>query len=74
MSETKVDDARTLGNESTSDVEAGRQAAAPTSAGEEKDANVVDWDGPDDPANPRNWPARLKMANVVCISAFSLYA
>jgi len=22
---------------------------------EERDPNIVDWDGPDDPANPRNW-------------------
>lgn len=22
---------------------------------EERDPNIVDWDGPDDPANPQNW-------------------
>lgn len=22
---------------------------------DEPDANIVDWDGPDDPANPQNW-------------------
>ena len=74
MSDPKSDDARTLGNDSTSDVEAGRQVAAASPVAEEKDVNVVDWDGPDDPANPRNWSARMRLANVVCISAFSLYA
>ena len=24
---------------------------------EERDPNIVDWDGPDDPANPQNWYA-----------------
>lgn len=28
-----------------------------------KDPNIVDWDGPDDPNNPRNWTSRAKIAN-----------
>ena len=27
--------------------------------------NVVDWDGPDDPQNPRNWPAWKRMTQVI---------
>ncbi|KAL1848556.1 hypothetical protein Daus18300_013566 [Diaporthe australafricana] len=27
--------------------------------------NIVDWDGPDDPERPRNWPARRKVPFVV---------
>lgn len=27
---------------------------------DEKDPNLVEWDGPDDPENPQNWPLRQK--------------
>ena len=40
----------------------------------EKKYNVVDWDGPDDPQNPRNWPAWKRMTQVVLASAFLLTA
>lgn len=36
--------------------------------------NLVDWDGPDDPQNPRNWPAWKRMTQVVLASAFLLTA
>ncbi|KAF9768355.1 hypothetical protein IL306_014356 [Fusarium sp. DS 682] len=45
-------------------------------AGEEDptpDRNIVDWDGPDDPANPRNWSKAYKLANVVVVSLSVLY-
>ncbi|CAH0047150.1 unnamed protein product [Clonostachys solani] len=32
------------------------------------DPNVVDWDGPDDPENPMNWPPRKKNTIVALIS------
>lgn len=32
------------------------------------DPNVVDWDGPDDPENPMNWPASKKIANIGLVS------
>lgn len=38
----------------------------------ETDPNVVDWDGPNDPENPRNWPVRFKWANIVIISILAL--
>lgn len=31
----------------------------------------VDWDGPDDPANPMNWPAWSKVVNVGLISCLT---
>ena len=37
------------------------------------DADIVDWDGPDDPANPRNWCAAYKFINIGLISASVLY-
>jgi hypothetical protein len=36
------------------------------------DAHVVDWDGPNDPQNPRNWPRFKRNLHVVLISSFTL--
>jgi len=47
---------------------AGDEAAAAAA-----DPNIVDWDGPDDPNNPRNWSKRYKMLNIALISASVLY-
>jgi multidrug resistance protein len=38
------------------------------------DPLVVDWDGPDDPANPRNWSDALKNVHVILVSTFVLYS
>ncbi|KAF4338368.1 major facilitator superfamily domain protein [Fusarium beomiforme] len=37
------------------------------------DPNIVDWSGPDDPANPRNWSKAYKLTNVVVVSLSVLY-
>lgn len=39
----------------------------------QKDVEIVDWDGPDDPANPRNWSKAYKLTNVVLVSLAVLY-
>lgn len=36
------------------------------------DPNVVDWDGPDDPRKPLNWPSKKKWKNVFTISTLTL--
>lgn len=33
---------------------------------------VVDWDGDDDPTNPRNWPESKRWAHVVIVSILAL--
>ncbi|KAF2801672.1 bicyclomycin resistance protein [Mytilinidion resinicola] len=38
----------------------------------EFEKNTVWWDGPNDPANPRNWSTRRKAANVILISFITL--
>ena len=43
------------------DLEKG-QAVTSEEQTEEKDPNIVDWDGPDDPQNPYNWYADLDCA------------
>ena len=35
------------------------------------DPNVVDWDGPDDPQNARNWSPALKKGNIAIMSAIT---
>ncbi|KNG91035.1 hypothetical protein ANOM_000758 [Aspergillus nomiae NRRL 13137] len=36
------------------------------------DPNLVTWDGPDDPQNPKNWPARRKWMVFVPMSLYNL--
>ena len=35
------------------------------------DPNVVDWDGPDDPENPINWPTGKKWTNISIMAAIT---
>jgi hypothetical protein len=35
------------------------------------DDSVVDWDSDDDPANPLNWPSKLKGINIACLSCLT---
>ncbi len=35
-------------------------------------ADAIDWDGPDDPANPQNWPLSIRTGHVVLISIITL--
>jgi hypothetical protein len=37
-----------------------------------RDPNLVDFDGPDDPANPMNWPFRKKLILTATISSITL--
>jgi hypothetical protein len=36
--------------------------------------NIVDWDGPDDPQNPMNWPSWKRLLQVIFASVFLLTA
>ncbi|EAA31306.1 MFS general substrate transporter [Neurospora crassa] len=38
----------------------------------EQDPNIVDWDGPDDPENPMNWPDKKKWLNVAVLSILTI--
>lgn len=38
------------------------------------DPNIIDWDGPNDPANPRNWASLKRNGHVVLVSLFTLNA
>jgi len=38
----------------------------------EAESLVVDWDGPDDVANPINWPSHSRWAQIIMISVLGL--
>ncbi|EME38931.1 hypothetical protein DOTSEDRAFT_75587 [Dothistroma septosporum NZE10] len=40
----------------------------------EKDQNLVTWDGPDDPANPKNWVKRRRWLATITVSLFTFIA
>ena len=81
-SETESDTIHVDGHETLSsgaDVQEARQRAPssekdPPADDAVADPNIVDWDGPDDPANPRNWSKKKKMLNVVLVSLSVLYS
>ncbi|KAI9745690.1 MAG: hypothetical protein M1818_001224 [Claussenomyces sp. TS43310] len=56
------------------DVEAGprlEKRRSTRSARSARDPNLVAWQGPDDPENPKNWPFRRKWAATLIVSSFT---
>ncbi|TVY64176.1 Efflux pump radE, partial [Lachnellula suecica] len=54
----------------TTDIEAAQIVRTLSVPAEEVDnANIVDWDGPLDPANPMNWPSRVRWTHIMLVSA-----
>ena len=51
-----------------SGLESGLGSAENTKLDVGVDDFTVDWEGPDDAANPINWPARRRWANIMMIS------
>lgn len=39
---------------------------------ESTDPNIVNWDGPDDPANPMNWSSKEKITAIGIVSLITL--
>jgi MFS transporter, DHA1 family, multidrug resistance protein len=56
------------------DVEKAENAPEPQRETEEaaKDPNLVDWNGPDDPDNPQNWPTSKKWLVTMCVATMTL--
>lgn len=66
------------------DLEKGAQSAAISTNSDERtlggdaapeadrDPNIVDWDGPDDPENPLNWPASRKWGLIAILAMVTL--
>lgn len=51
-----------------------RQALDDTNTQEKTptDPNIVDWDGPDDPANPMNWSSARKVGAIGIVSMITM--
>ena len=47
------------------------EAALPDKS-EDVTANIVDWDGPNDAANPMNWPGRKRWAHIITVAILGL--
>ncbi|RFU29474.1 hypothetical protein B7463_g6870, partial [Scytalidium lignicola] len=62
-------------NQRDMDLEPGRarrlEKIRSTRSARERDPNLVLWDGPEDPANPKNWTFRHKWAAVLVVSSFT---
>ncbi|RMZ80542.1 hypothetical protein DV737_g2958, partial [Chaetothyriales sp. CBS 132003] len=61
-------------NNSSSEVEAEKPQEPQTQTAKEADPNLVTWDGPDDPKNPKNWPFALRWQITAVSSAFTFIA
>ncbi|KAF9026400.1 MFS polyamine transporter [Hymenopellis radicata] len=55
-----------------SDETGGKSQQTVTDVGEDySDVVVVDWDGPDDPENPKNWPYEKRWRVTIAVSLFT---
>lgn len=54
------------------DVEKARKMERKKSRSQARDPNLVTWEGPDDPANPKNWSMGRKWAATFVVSSFTL--
>lgn len=50
----------------------GALEAALLREGDDATANLVDWDGPNDAANPMNWPNRKRWAHIITVAVLGL--
>jgi hypothetical protein len=60
------------GEKEAGDLEAGPTAISsePSLDDVDRDPNLITWDGPKDPENPKNWPKGLRWKNTWTISLF----
>lgn len=54
-------------NENSKDVE----LALPTQNGDNSVVQVLDWDLPQDPENPQNWPLGKKIYHTLCVAVYA---
>ncbi|KAH8898268.1 MFS general substrate transporter [Thozetella sp. PMI_491] len=64
---TDLEDATVI-PEAPAEAAEGEKPAEP----EDADPNMVDWDGPDDPQNPKNWPENKKWLQIVLLSVMTI--
>lgn len=56
------------------DVESTDSAATPPAEGPEEavDPHVVDWSGPTDPENPKNWSCAKRWSHIILVASLGL--
>lgn len=59
------------GSTAEGDVEKQPQSAVEEEE-EDQDPNIVTYDGPDDPTNPKNWPDSKKWFNIAVLSTLTI--
>ena len=70
--EDPIDRAGTNANLEKADPSLRRQPTSKsTRSQKDRDPNMVSWNGPDDPENPRNWTKKRKWLAVVVVSSFT---
>ncbi|KAF2141375.1 uncharacterized protein K452DRAFT_319005 [Aplosporella prunicola CBS 121167] len=68
--ETATPDDGSASEKRDSDVESGKYETSGMDSETEK-SNLVTWEGPDDPANPKNWSNSRKWTSAILISCFA---
>ncbi|KAL8826636.1 MAG: hypothetical protein Q9170_007324 [Blastenia crenularia] len=53
------------------DLEAPLEKKHSAKSAKTKDPNLVTWDGPDDPQNPKNWSTKRRWAATIVVSSFT---
>ena len=53
------------------DLEASASGSKQNKGEQAKDPNIVDWDGPDDPKNPMNWPVWKINIHIFLVSSIT---
>lgn len=66
---TTTDPDSTALDHDAADLEGGPEKAE---AADEGDPNVVDWDSPNDPEDPKQWPDNKKWLNISILSLLTL--
>lgn len=55
------------------DIESNNAATPPVEGPEEAvDPHVVDWSGPDDPENPKNWSRAKQWSHIILVASLGL--
>lgn len=61
-----------MSTNSAANAEVGQKKDA-TATKDFQDIDMIEWDGPKDPSNPRNWSSFKRTFHVVIVSMFTLY-
>lgn len=67
----EVMSSQTASNVKKDSADGSLEAALP-GGGDGVTANIIDWNGPDDAANPINWPSHTRWAHIITVALLGL--